>query len=212
MPLYLKHVKSAQEFEHVLPRTNVKAFARIFVLSDNWKNDHDVVRIASEIQRLDSHLCVLKLISDVAAVDPGLLLDEICLFADTINMVLVAGSNAQKLAERVLDCSDVRSSSPGMPRHFFNRQLGVSCKDLETVPVAMSSTVHSKSASEAASFIVATSQELLHPTCPRIPELSSIPDKVDVVVVGAGLAGIHAAQQFKLSGRRTITIHTSNTV
>ena len=96
--------------------------------------------------------------------------------------------------------------SPGFPRHVFSWYRGVTGVDVRAElvnnlgPRSIPHTICCGTLSQTATMMLAKSRELLHPMIPPIPELEYVPDKAEVVVVGAGLTGLHVAQQFALAG------------
>lgn len=113
-----------------------------------------------------------------------------------MNVILVVGNRGHEITAGMVDQRQMNQSRPGSPRHLFVWRDVVCCSE----EPRGASTWCAGTPSEVATEILVTSQMLLHPVRPPIPELESVPDKADVVVVGAGLTGIHIAQQFALSG------------
>ena len=120
---------------------------------------------------------------------------------DTVNIILCIGNMAHQIAMQMLDQDLETPTMPGMPRRVFCRHSHpASTGAPPTSSILKLLTQCDGPPTEAAAEILATSQELLYPTRPHIPEVEMLPEKADVVVIGAGVAGIHAAQQFTLAG------------
>ena len=125
--------------------------------------------------------------------------------ADTVNLVLDFNEGHEvirAIVSRVFN----GSVSPGFPRHVFSWYLGMTGRGVRTDliknpgPRNATHTMCYGTSSQTTTIILAKSRELLHPLIPPIPELEYVPDKTQVVVVGAGLTGLHVAQQFALAG------------